>query len=69
MIRFHIPTMTCGHCAAAVTEALQRVDSGAQVKTDVASKSVELTGSSAPAEDFEAALSQAGYSPHPAEVS
>lgn len=59
-----IPEMTCGHCRAAVTEALTALDPAAEVAVDLAAKRVNLATTAAPTEvlralkavGFEAAL-------------
>lgn len=40
MIRFEIPSMTCGGCARSVTTAIQGIDAQAKVETDIPGKSV-----------------------------
>lgn len=63
MYQFHVPNMTCGHCVARVTKALQSADHRAQVQVDLASKtvSVESTESDAALRN---ALGDAGYPVH-----
>ncbi|PPE73473.1 heavy metal transporter [Solimonas fluminis] len=60
MYQFHVPTMTCGHCVARVTRAVQSADPRARVQIDLAGKtlSVESTASDA---SLRQALSEAGY--------
>ena len=59
---FQVPAMSCGHCVASITKALEAL--GARVMADPATKKVEV---SAPAgvsrEQLAAALSAAGYPP------
>ena len=62
MISFHVPDISCGHCVAHVTEALQELDPAAQVSVDLASKQVDVD-SSQPREALVEALTQAGYPP------
>ena len=62
MHSFDIPTMTCGHCVRAVTEAVQAVDPAAQVTTDLPTHHVEVQ-TSAPREALVAKLAEAGYTP------
>ena len=62
MVSFTVPDISCGHCVAHVTEAIQAVDPQAQVKVDLGSKQVEVeTGQ--PREVLAAALVEAGYPP------
>ncbi len=62
MLRFQVQGMTCGHCVAAVTRALQALDPKAEVKTDLASGLVEVQGQ-LNAEQAEAAIRAEGYQP------
>jgi copper chaperone len=60
MIELTLPTMTCGHCVKAVTEAVQRLDSAATVEIDLAQHRVRIESSQA-AQGFKTALAEAGY--------
>jgi len=62
MLSFDIPTMTCGHCVRAVTEAVHAVDPAADVKTDLPTHRVEVD-TRAPREAVVAQLVEAGYTP------
>lgn len=42
MSDFNVQGMTCGHCARAITQAVQGADSNAQVKVDLAAKRVQV---------------------------
>lgn len=55
-----IPDMSCGHCKAAVTQALTALDPGAQVTVDLESRQVTL-GSHCAESAVIAALDAAGY--------
>ncbi|WP_280191867.1 heavy-metal-associated domain-containing protein [Delftia sp. PS-11] len=57
---FNVQGMTCGHCERAVTQAVQGVDSQAQVKIDRAAQRVEVE-SSASREALGAAIAEEGY--------
>jgi len=59
-MKFNVPDMTCGHCVATVTKAIKAVDAGAEVKTDLASKTVTVE-SAAPAAALSKAMDQVGY--------
>lgn len=62
MHQFNIPDMSCGHCKAAVTEAVQSVDAQAKVEVKLDDKTVQVD-SSASREQLVAALVEAGYPP------
>lgn len=64
-LSFHLPDMSCGHCARAVTEAVQALDAQARVVVDLPAKRAEVDSSAAP-EALAAALTEAGYPPAPA---
>jgi copper chaperone len=62
MYRFTLPDMSCGHCVAAITEALKVVDAQASVNIDLPAKTAQVN--SAQSRDIlAAALSEAGYPP------
>jgi len=65
MHRFNLPDMSCGHCVAAITEALKEADSGAGIQIDLAAKTAQVD-SPLPRETLAAALAEAGYPPAPA---
>jgi copper chaperone len=60
MIELSVKDMTCGHCAGAVTRAVQLVDPRANVEVDLESKLVRVDGGK-PAEELIRALDAAGY--------
>ncbi|CAB5722772.1 Copper chaperone CopZ [Delftia tsuruhatensis] len=57
---FKVQGMTCGHCERSVTQAVQGVDSQAQVKIDRAAQRVEVE-SAASREALGAAIAEEGY--------
>jgi copper chaperone len=59
-MKFTVPDMTCGHCASAVTKAIKAIDPQAEVKVDVAGKTVAVE-TAVPATTVSAALAKAGY--------
>ncbi len=65
MIEFTVRDMTCGHCAATITEAVKAVDPAGRCEIDVASRRVKVE-SAFPAERIAAAITGAGYTPTPA---
>lgn len=62
MIQFNIPTMSCGHCVKAVTEAVHEVDPKAKVDVNLDTKKVDVD-SAADRQRIVRALVEAGYSP------
>lgn len=63
MTTLSVPDMNCGHCKAAVEAALAAVPLVGEVKVDLASRTVTLTGP-APLDVLLQALDQAGYPAH-----
>jgi copper chaperone len=59
---FSVPSLSCGHCVRAVTEAVKAADPASQVKADPATRQVEVS-STLPHEAVAAALAEAGYAP------
>jgi copper chaperone len=62
MYEFEVQSMTCGHCASRVTQALKNLDTTAKVEIDLAAKKVRVQT----VEDrgsVVAALADAGYAP------
>ena len=59
-MKFNVPDMTCGHCVATITKAVKAVDPAAEVKADLAGKTVTVE-SAVPAATVAKALDQAGY--------
>lgn len=62
MIELTLPTMTCGHCVRAVTQAVQAVDAQAQVQVDLDAHRVRIE-SDQPVDRFRQALAEEGYEP------
>lgn len=62
MLEFDIASLSCGHCARAVTEAVHELDPAAQVQVDLATKHVQVQ-TAAPREQVAAKLAEAGYPP------
>jgi copper chaperone len=42
MIKLNVPDMSCNHCVGAITGAIKAVDPQADVKTDLAAKTVTV---------------------------
>jgi copper chaperone len=62
MLSFEIPTMTCGHCVRAITEAVHAADPTARVEADLATHRVQVDTTAA-REAVVAQLAEAGYTP------
>ena len=62
MHEFHLPTMTCGHCASRVSTALKRVDPACEVRVDMPQRKLSVRSDEDRAALVEA-LSEAGYPP------
>ncbi|WP_457421792.1 heavy-metal-associated domain-containing protein [Roseateles sp. P5_E7] len=62
MHRFTLPDMSCGHCVAAITEALQAADAQARVGVDLQTKTAQVD-SALPRDALATALTEAGYPP------
>ncbi len=62
MHEFHLPDMTCGHCASTVNLALKLVDPACEVSVDVASRKVHVSSREDRAALVEA-LTESGYPP------
>lgn len=60
MTTFNVPDMTCGHCEATVTNAIQGIDQSAIVKADLVTNKIEVT-STAKTEAILGVLNEAGY--------
>ncbi|WP_421694353.1 heavy-metal-associated domain-containing protein [Aestuariivirga sp.] len=59
-MKFTVPDMTCGHCVATVTRAIKDLDAAAEVKVDLAAKSLAVE-TNLPAAVVSKALDDAGY--------
>lgn len=62
MIELNLPDMSCGHCASTVTQTCKLVDPDAKVEVDLNGKKVRIE-STEQRQEFEEALTQAGYPP------
>lgn len=61
--QFKLPDMSCGHCVAAITEALGALDAQARLIFDREGRSLQVQGSIKSRAELAAALSEAGYPP------
>ena len=62
MLELTLPTMTCGHCVRAVTQAVQLADPAATVQADLATHQVQVD-TTASRDAVATQLAQAGYEP------
>ncbi len=62
VIELTVNDMTCNHCASTITRAVKDVDAEGKCEIDLGSKRVRIS-SSRPAEEFVAAIQEAGYTP------
>ncbi|HXS53001.1 MAG TPA: heavy-metal-associated domain-containing protein [Usitatibacter sp.] len=62
MIELTVNDMTCGHCASTVTRAVKEVDAQGRCEIDLDSRRVRIESRHA-AEEFVAAIREAGYTP------
>jgi copper chaperone len=60
MYQLEVGEMSCGHCVAAVTKAVQAIDASAKVDVDLVQRRVSVQ-SSTPLERISAAIEDAGY--------
>ncbi len=63
MISFQVDDMSCGHCVASITKAVQTVDAGARVQVDLATHRVAITPGRASAAELGDAIRGAGFNP------
>lgn len=60
MQKFNVPDMSCNHCVAAISAAIESVDNDTNMEFNLANRQVSVD-SSAPAEAIKAAIEAAGY--------
>lgn len=65
MLEFDVKDMSCGHCVASITRAVQTADPAAQVHVDLAAHRVQITPVSASAATLQQAIADAGFTPEP----
>ncbi|MDO5653906.1 MAG: heavy-metal-associated domain-containing protein [Brachymonas sp.] len=63
MLTFNVQDMTCGHCARAITEAVQELDPSATVEVDINTKRVTVDKHRVGAEAIAKTITEAGYTP------
>ena len=69
MITFEVKDMTCGRCVAAITRAVQQLDTDATVQVDLPTKRVAIESATADSLALRAAIARAGYTPTPVDAS
>ncbi len=62
MHEFSVQDMTCGHCAATITDAVKALDPAGRCEIDLAGKRVKVE-SAFPADRVAAAIAKAGFTP------
>ncbi|MFG6469259.1 heavy-metal-associated domain-containing protein [Roseateles sp. BYS87W] len=65
MHHFTLPDMSCGHCVAAITEAVQAADAQAKLQLNREARTADID-SALPREAWVTVLTDAGYPPAPA---
>lgn len=65
MIAFEVKDMSCGHCVAAITQAVKAADAHARVQIDLPGHRVEIEPARADARALADAIRDAGYTPVP----
>ena len=60
MLKFSVPKMSCGHCAAAIAKAIKSVDPQAEVEADIPARQVTVR-TSADADKISQVIATAGY--------
>ena len=65
MIAFEVQDMSCGHCVASITKAVQALDAQARIQIDLPRHIVQVQADKADATQIEAAIRDAGYTPVP----
>lgn len=65
MLEFEVRDMSCGHCVAVITKAIQALDPGAQVHCELPTHRVQVDTARA-REEVARALAEAGYAPNEA---
>ena len=58
---YSVPTIHCGHCAAAIKDEVSTVAGVHDVDVDVDAKVVTIRGEALPDEALRAAIEEAGY--------
>lgn len=62
-LTLRVPDMSCGHCVASVSGAVERVPGVSDVQVDLEAKRVEVAGEGLEPAAVAAAVREAGYEP------
>ncbi|WP_326538028.1 heavy-metal-associated domain-containing protein [Pseudorhodoferax sp.] len=62
---FDVKDMSCGHCVASITKAVQAADPQARVEIDLARHRVQVEPGRADAATIRQAIAAAGFTPEP----
>lgn len=65
MLTFEVKDMSCGHCVASITKAVQAADPQAQVAVDLARHRVQVQPALSDAAAVQQAIAAAGFTPEP----
>jgi copper chaperone CopZ len=63
MVSFQVDDMSCGHCVATITQALQRADPAAKIQITLPAHRVEIDSSQINAATAQRLIEEAGYTP------
>jgi copper chaperone CopZ len=63
MLTFDVQDMSCGHCVASITKAVQAADPQAKVEVDLARHRVQVQPAQADAAAVQQAIAAAGFTP------
>ena len=61
MLIFHVPDISCQHCVAAITQAVQTADAAAKVQVSTETKEVRVESAKLDEEAAALAIAEAGY--------
>ena len=61
MLIFHVPDISCQHCVAAITQAVQAADAAAKVQVSTETKEVRVETRTLDEEAVALAIAEAGY--------
>lgn len=60
-VTYSVPDISCGHCRAAITDEVSRVEGVQEVEVDLDAKTVTVTGEPLDEPALVAAIDEAGY--------
>lgn len=65
MLTFDVQDMSCGHCVASITKAVQAADPQARVEVDLARRRVQVQPGGSDLAAIRQAIAAAGFTPEP----